>query len=494
MTATVRDLVAHEPLGLTLLTSGFDGLEIGWSHSSDLADPSPFLEPGQLLLTTGRQFATFADRSSYDAYVGRLARAGAVAIGFGTEVVEAGTPRHLVDACEAAALALIEVPYATPFIAVSRFIADRHAAESRRRIEWALQAQEAVSKAVLSSGGLRAAVATAAEALQGDVAVLDSEGLVVHGAAPHSLRERARVLLKHGTRARDEGRDDSGHWVVNTLGRTGALVGATVIGRPGPQGTADRSVETLLTALTELSLEHAEDQRLGFRSIAPHLLRLLLDGRIDSVGEALGHYSIALPRTPVVVFALPLDGVPSALRDSLERMSASPGVRLFAVQSDDGLLVLTDQRSRRTVADRITEDRVSAGIATADRWADLADATKQSRAALNGARAGEIRSFDDLRRGSVLGLLAENRVAELARLRTAALLRSDDGPALLREAAVWLRHDASWERAARDLNLHRHTLKQRMTALGQELGLPVDEFRGRAELWALLVALDLARS
>ncbi|QHC61184.1 PucR family transcriptional regulator [Rathayibacter sp. VKM Ac-2760] len=493
MTVTVRDLVAYEPLGLTLLTSGFDEQEIGWSHSSDLADPSPFLEPGQFLLTTGRQFATFTDRSSFDEYVRRLDQAGAVAIGFGTEVVEAGTPRRLVEACEAASLALIEVPYATPFIAVSRFIADRHAAESRRQIEWALQAQEAISKAALSSGGLHMAIGTAAAALHGDVAVLDSEGQIVHGAAPQPLHERARTLLKLGTRARDEGRDDSGHWVINTLGRTGALVGATVISRPSIQGSADRSVETLLTALTELSLEHAEDQRLGFRSVAGHLLGLLLDGRIDSVDEALSHYSIELPKSPVVVFSLPLDSVPTALRDSLERMSATAGARLFAVQSDDALLVLTDQSGRRRVADRIAEDRVSAGTATADRWTDLADATKQSRAALSGARAGEIRSFDDLSRSSVLGLLAENRVADLARARTAALLRSDIGHALLQEAAVWLRHDASWERAARDLNLHRHTLKQRMTALGGELGLPLNEFKGRAELWALLVALDLAR-
>jgi hypothetical protein len=185
---TVHDLVQHRPLGLTLLTSGFDDVGVSWSHSSDLDDPSPFLEPGQLLLTTGRQFATFATgaeaAADYAAYVSRLAGLGVAAIGFGTEVLRDGTPRELVEACEQAGIALVEVPYATPFIAVSKFIADRIAAEARRRLEWALAAQEAISKAVLGSGGLAAAVRSASSALDARVAVLDPDGGVLEGAVP----------------------------------------------------------------------------------------------------------------------------------------------------------------------------------------------------------------------------------------------------------------------------------------------------------------------
>ncbi|MDO9397269.1 MAG: PucR family transcriptional regulator ligand-binding domain-containing protein, partial [Herbiconiux sp.] len=229
MSVTVRDLVRHRPLGIGLLTSGFDDRPLNWSHASDLDDPSPFLEPGQLLLTTGRQFTAYGTAADYAAYVERLRGAGVVALGFGTEVLRDGTPAELVAACESAGLALVEVPYATPFIAVGRFIADRLAAEARERLEWALAAQEAISKAVLGSGGLAAAVRSASEALHGRVAVLDADGAVLEGGAPAWLRTRALELLRRGNRARDHGDEEGGVWLVQTLGRSGRLLGALAV-------------------------------------------------------------------------------------------------------------------------------------------------------------------------------------------------------------------------------------------------------------------------
>ncbi|WP_291051060.1 PucR family transcriptional regulator ligand-binding domain-containing protein, partial [Herbiconiux sp.] len=154
MPVTLSELLATPALNLALLTEPAPtpapveaqaDPELLWSHSSDLDDPSPFLEPGQLLLTTGRQFSEFHDADEYRDYVGRLQRAGVVALGFGTEVLRV-TPPELVDACGRAGMPLLEVPYATPFIAVSRQIADRLAAEARQQLEWTLVSQEAVSR------------------------------------------------------------------------------------------------------------------------------------------------------------------------------------------------------------------------------------------------------------------------------------------------------------------------------------------------------------
>src|SRR5687767_9187696 len=92
---TLRALLARRDLRLSLagddlepgaLDSALDKA-IRWVHSSDLADPTPFLSEGLVLLTTGTQFPHGDDAPDvYRAYVSRLAARGVVGLGFGTEV------------------------------------------------------------------------------------------------------------------------------------------------------------------------------------------------------------------------------------------------------------------------------------------------------------------------------------------------------------------------------------------------------------------------
>lgn len=246
----------------------------------------------------------------------------------------------------------------------------------------------------------------------------------------------------------------------------------------------------MLSALIELALEHAEDRRLGFRSIGPQLFTMLRRGEVDAVREALVSHSMTLPREPVAVLALARDSVTSSLRDSLERASSSPGTRLFPVGHAGQLLLLTERRAVEQIATRLQSEGVSAGLAVVDKWAHLDDGVRQAVVASRGAREGGILSFDEMMDGTVLGLLARAEITELAHLRLAGLVRTEDGRKLLHEAAVWLRHSGSWDPAARELHLHRHTLKQRMSALAEESALELSTFPGRAALWAMLVALD----
>ena len=62
MKPTVRTLLDRPELALTLLTPAPDlppgalDAAVVWAHTSDLADPTPFLDAGHVLLTTGTQF------------------------------------------------------------------------------------------------------------------------------------------------------------------------------------------------------------------------------------------------------------------------------------------------------------------------------------------------------------------------------------------------------------------------------------------------------
>ena len=152
-TPTLRALLARGDLRLTLadddhLDPGALDREVRWVHSSDLSDPTPFLSEGLVLLTTGTQFSGDRDDAgAYRAYVHRLAARGVVGLGFGTEVVQAGLPPALAEACREERMPLFEVPYRTPFIAVARANAEAIAAQAYARRSWALAAQRAIALA-----------------------------------------------------------------------------------------------------------------------------------------------------------------------------------------------------------------------------------------------------------------------------------------------------------------------------------------------------------
>ncbi|MDQ6822701.1 MAG: PucR family transcriptional regulator ligand-binding domain-containing protein, partial [Actinomycetota bacterium] len=54
---TLRDLLRDLELRLHAGEGGLD-LPVRWVHISELADPTPWLSGGELLLTTGLQLAT----------------------------------------------------------------------------------------------------------------------------------------------------------------------------------------------------------------------------------------------------------------------------------------------------------------------------------------------------------------------------------------------------------------------------------------------------
>src|SRR5882724_8508243 len=76
---TVRDLARDLELELLAGDEAAD-TPVRWVHISELADPTPWLSGGELLLTTGMGLG---DAPSVRAYVERLADHGLAGLGFG---------------------------------------------------------------------------------------------------------------------------------------------------------------------------------------------------------------------------------------------------------------------------------------------------------------------------------------------------------------------------------------------------------------------------
>src|SRR3954469_18252569 len=103
---TVRDMV--EGPGVRVL-AGERGLDrpVRWVHISELADPTPWLSGGELLLTTGMGIGDGGHE-----YVRRLQSHGLAGLGVGTGVGGVETvPRDMAEAADELGFPLFEVPY-----------------------------------------------------------------------------------------------------------------------------------------------------------------------------------------------------------------------------------------------------------------------------------------------------------------------------------------------------------------------------------------------
>src|SRR4051794_13196225 len=108
----VRDLVAMQHFGLEVV-AGADGLDrrVEWTHVSELPDPGPWLEGGELLIVNG--FGIPADGDAQAEYVRRLAKHHVVALAFGLH--SPPLRQAMLDAADDAGLPLLRLPKETPF-------------------------------------------------------------------------------------------------------------------------------------------------------------------------------------------------------------------------------------------------------------------------------------------------------------------------------------------------------------------------------------------
>jgi PucR family transcriptional regulator, purine catabolism regulatory protein len=115
MELTVESLIGE--LGLSLL-AGEDSAQshVRWVHSTELADPTPWLKGGELLLTTGMQLDGPKVQREL---VERLADHRIAGLGFGTGFAHRRVPAALVTAARKRDFPLFEVPYELPFIAIT---------------------------------------------------------------------------------------------------------------------------------------------------------------------------------------------------------------------------------------------------------------------------------------------------------------------------------------------------------------------------------------
>ncbi|BCL18725.1 PucR family transcriptional regulator ligand-binding domain-containing protein [Streptomyces tuirus] len=150
MPATLGTLLSRPDLALRPVVPARPDRLVRWVHVSELEDPTPYLEGGELLLTTGLQRR--AVDAGWDDYVARLTGSNVAGLGFGIGLHHDEIPQGLVAAARRHDLPLLEVPARTPFIAISKAVATAVARDEHQALTTALEAQRNLIRAALGAG------------------------------------------------------------------------------------------------------------------------------------------------------------------------------------------------------------------------------------------------------------------------------------------------------------------------------------------------------
>ena len=513
---TVESLTSE--LGLKVLAGG-DGAperEIRWVHITELLDPTPWLSGGELLLTTG---IPLENAEKQRAFIRRLADAGVAGLGFGTGFDHAKVPKALLTEAKAAGFPVFEVPYETPFIAITEAAFSRLVNEQYDVLSRGIAVNERLERLVLQGGGLDE---VAREIAAGDRRQLGRARRPRRGAGqrgPPPPRVSARRRPRRGAAARERRRalraESAGpaRPGPRASGLAEAGVGGGLAGRGAALGGA-RGLRAPLRAAggdRRGARADAGARREGDRAPplrrgaggdplgAPGARTTFATGSRPS-GSASGPWcspsSSTTPRRP----SRPS---PSIWRARAGRRLVAPhpaGRRELLCAVVDGakgdpLELASEAREALEGSHGPTRAATSRSLPTER----VRHSFHEARCALeatgfaNGA-APEVASHRDL---GAFTLLLSVQDGEALRLYCESVLGpiedSDERYAgeLLRSLEAYIDRNGHWERAASDCYCHRHTLRYRIKRIEELTGRDLSRANDRVELWLALRAKEL---
>jgi hypothetical protein len=475
----VRDLLDLPALGLrpvwsdTALTSR----NIAGVTVTDLADPTRFVRPGDVVLTGLVWWSPRGGEAGAERFADALARGGAVALLAGEET-HGHVPAALADACARHRLPLLAVPADTDFRAITDAVYLRRwgsldtssgsalPADARRELDRLL-----AEAAPLSD------VLTAACAPLGDIAcyVVTATGRVLARTATATAPiDDAR--RRPGTTLRVDGATSAYDvWLVHAPVATGTPPGA-------------------LREITEVvgRFRRARDERLDSERKNANRLAVAVAAGSEEVALRSALRRCGLPGAgPYLVHSLTLDDAATALAEGLAEAACAVGV----LSRGEAIAIQAGVDPTRWAAVQACDPRTPLAVGTSAVLAgpdDLPSGLAQARHAAGVARstgspatsAAELSGFGAL----VSGLDPALRAAFRQRVLGGLLgLDRGAGPVLLATVAALLGCDGSWTKTARTLHVHVNTVHYRIERAEQLLGRDLSRLDDRLDLRAALL-------
>ena len=524
---TVRGLVSE--MGLELET-GEDGADapVRWVHISELPDPTPWLSGGELLLTTGIQLDT--DKRQRE-FVRLLSGHHLAGLGFGTGFDHDGLPDALVEEARDRDFPVFEVPYELPFIALTEKAFTRLVNEQYEVLQRGIAIHKRLERLVLEESGLDEVVRALAAATGGAVCVLSGRGETISSKAfrrpvPEDAMEQVReeVVRRSEELAGGSGRPaDNAEFAPDhpdIAGRS-LVLPVSLRGRGAPQawlvaardtgGLGDFERLILQQAVTVVALELMRQRAMRDteRRLAGDVLAEALTGRLSDEELATRLRPFGIGSSAAVLVFAGGDGAPAPHAEAeLDRFLGDANVGALVATRERLLCAVIDVRdgvdpvalagrAREAIAENGAGLRAAASraapVGALRRTFHEARCALEAAALANGS-SPPVASYRDL---GAFQLLLSLQDDEALRLYCDSVLgpledaSGEYGDELIRSLEAFIEQNGQWERAARELYCHRHTLRYRIRRVEQLTGRDLSSARDRIEFWLALRAREL---
>jgi len=486
LSITVRELLETPHLGLYLV-AGQGGLDraVTWAHVCELEDPVPWLEGGELVLTTGIAVPEPPDRQR--AYIRRMAEGGVTALGVSQDLLAPPLSEAMRDEANALRFPIVEVSIEVPFVAIARTVAAAVQGGAERRLLTHVRIFDTLRAGTIEGlgtgelfrrledlSGFRLYLATTSgRRLLDEVPVPPLELVQAHlprePGKPPWIPGGFVISIFVGDRTVGYlfamERPDA-----DPAGLTAAQHIATVTMLQLAERYRSREMirregaETLAELLTGSLEPEAARKRLSMAGFDPKraLVLLAMDSGVDAVHLLEGWTEL---------------GVPHLLIEQRE---------LYALVHDDPEALLVGE----------TIDGIRAGVSRPFHvGAGLAVARREALWALQRALVRELSLVRFPEEGDdAMWLPTDAAVLRgLVERVLGPVLAHDEirGTELISTLRVWLDHDRQTERAAGKLNIHKHTLQYRLRRVKELSGRDITRVQDTVDLWLALRALDV---
>jgi purine catabolism regulator len=424
---------------------------------------------------------------------------------------------------------LFEVPFDVPFIAITEKAFARLVNEHYEVLQRGIAMHKRLERIVLEERGLAEVVRALSAAIGGAVVVLDARGEELASAAfrrpwhDEALADlRREVARRGGLDERNGDRPDAVAFAPQhpeVYGRSLALPVVTNAGvvpqawlaasRDG-QGLGDFERLILQQAVTVVALELMRRRvvRETEHRLAGDLLAGALAGRVDpeELESRLRAFGV---RESAAVLVFDHEADDGALAE-LDRALGDVGVRGLVAGHERLACAVVDPAGLDPVevAARVRARLRAPARAAASRPAPLGSLRRsfhEARCALEASALGsgpapEVASYRDLGAFQLLLSLQDDDALRLycdallgpleQGARQAGALDADE---LLHSLEVFIEENGQWERAARRLFCHRHTLRYRIRRVEELTGRDLTRARDRIEFWLALRGRELVQ-
>ncbi|WP_107503813.1 PucR family transcriptional regulator [Arthrobacter sp. ERGS1:01] len=505
---TLAQFLAELPDDVKILHDADLDARLRWVEPSELADPTPYLMDGEFVLTAG--LPLLGDGGTADAideYVGRLAGAKVCALGFGLTPYHDEVPPALAASCRRHGLTLVEVPPSVPFAAIGLQFAQLLESDSAKVFRRLAETNRLLMRAVLSARPDHEVLGTLVQRVPCWAALVGADGKVRAraGTNPAELGVLGPLLerLFSGSGPRielDSYPAPGSEFVVGHPLRSSRDVnlGALVIGSAERLAPAHNNIVSAAVGLLELLSRQRTSGSLAPSQLATALLlhpETLAGGTSRQVSAAKDLLAQSISSTR----SAPMRVVQGVNVDAPQWRSSDSPVRelLQWRRIFDTKLVEITEYGFAAVTRLKVDDTAVAEVERLGWRLVVGDPVEPNDLPAAYQRAGSLRArvratAQTLRvdsvTWSVTGLLGREAGTMLAEQVLGPLLEL--GPErhepLLSVLRGWLAQNGNWDATAKELGLHRNSVRRQIGVVGELLDRDLNDAQTRADLWIAL--------